>query len=375
MTEFYLIRHVQTEGNLYRVMQGHYDGAVTALGLRQADLLAERFREVPVDALYSSDLHRARVTAAAIQRTHPLSLRTDPRLREINVGPWERRFFGDLLYEQPALIETFLSRPSEWRLDGAETVADVTARACAALRAIAAANEGRRVAVVSHGVTLRCLLSHELGLDVNDRTALPIAGNTAVSHLFFENGRFRADYINDASHLEALRLPVWERSPDLRAAPLDPRTESAYYSACYADAWRAAHGSLRGYEPEPYLAGAIEHRAADGRAVLQLLCGDEPMGLVDLDTRRGAGLGVGWVSLLYVSPAYRHRGCGAQLLGRAVMRYRELGRTALRLHAAESNRAALAFYERNGFVCLSSEETELGRLLLLEKKLGGPRHV
>ena len=91
--------------------------------------------------------------------------------------------------------------------------------------------------------------------------------------------------------------------------------------------------------------------------------------------RRGAGLGVGWVSLLYDSPAYRHRGCGAQLLGRAVMHYRELGRTALRLHAAESNRAALAFYERHGFVCLSSEKTELGRLLLLEKKLGGPGHV
>ena len=33
MTEIYLIRHVQTEGNLYRVMQGHYDGAVTPLGV------------------------------------------------------------------------------------------------------------------------------------------------------------------------------------------------------------------------------------------------------------------------------------------------------------------------------------------------------
>ena len=31
MTEIYLIRHVQAEGNLYRVMQGHFDGAVTAL--------------------------------------------------------------------------------------------------------------------------------------------------------------------------------------------------------------------------------------------------------------------------------------------------------------------------------------------------------
>ena len=133
MTEIYLIRHVQAEGNLYRVMQGHFDGAVTALGLRQVEALAERFRDVKLDALYSSDLHRARVTASAIERTHALTLRTDPRLREINVGPWERRFFGDLLYEEPALIGTFLQQPTAWRLDGAETYADVTARACAAM--------------------------------------------------------------------------------------------------------------------------------------------------------------------------------------------------------------------------------------------------
>ena len=368
MTEIYLIRHVQTEGNLYRVMQGHYDGAVTPLGYRQAELLGERFRSVPIDALYSSDLHRTRVTASAIERTHKLELHTDARLREINVGPWERRFFGDLLYEEPALIETFIRSPDAWRLEGAETMADVTDE-------IARRHDGQRVAVVSHGVTIRCLLTRILSLTPEQAAALPVSGNTAVTHLFYENGRWRADYIGDASHLEALHLPAWERSPDVRAEAIDPLKQSEYYSACYADAWRAAHGSLAGYEPEPYLAGAAEHRAADPRSVLRLWCGDEAMGLLDLDTRRGAGLGVGWISLLYIAPAYRHRGCGIQLLGRAVMHYRDLGRTALRLHAAESNREALAFYERSGFTCLSAERTDLGRLLLLEKKLGGPTHV
>ncbi len=375
MTEIYLIRHVQAEGNLYRVMQGHYDGGVTALGLRQADALAERFRGVKVDALYSSDLYRARLTASAIERSHPLTLHTDARLREINVGPWEKRFFGDLLYAEPALIALFLRRPGDWRIDGAETFADVTARAFAALTEIAARHEGQSVAVVCHGVTIRCLLSKALGLDVNDPAALPIAGNTAVSHLYYDKGVFTADYLNDASHLEPLQLPAWERSPDLRAERLDPLAEPDYYSACYADAWQCAHGSLRGYEPETYLNAAAAHRRADPDAVLKLLCGDEPMGLVDLDTRRGAASGIGWVSLLYVSPAYRHRGCGIQLLGRAVMHYHALGRSAIRLNAAEDNREALAFYARQGFTALSFERTELGRLLLMEKKIGGGAYV
>ena len=374
MTEIYLIRHVQAEGNLYRAMQGHWDGDVTELGLRQVDALARRFRELRVDALYSSDLYRAQVTAGAIQRGRALPLQTDPRLREIHVGRWEARFFGDLLHEEPEAIERFLRRPADWRMAGAETYADVVARAFPALEEIARRHDGQTVAVVSHGVTIRCLLSTALKLDLNDPTALPIALNTAVSLLRYENGAWQAAYINDASHLDALQLPAWERSPELWAAPLALPAESDYYSACYAEAWQAAHGSLHGYEPELYLRHAAEHRQADPAAVQRIRCGGEDAGLLDLDTRRGAHAHYGWISLLYVSPAYRGRGCGIQLLGRAALRYKELGRRALRLHVAESNETAMAFYRRWGFETLSAERTELGRLLLMEKKLGGPRH-
>ena len=373
MTEIYLIRHIQAEGNLYRAMQGQWDGGVTELGLKQVDALAERFREIPVDALYASDLTRACVTASAIQKTHPLPLRTDVRLREIDLGPWETRFFGDLKHEEPESIDCFIHAPYRWRLDGAETYAEVGERAFAALEEIARENEGKTVAVVSHGVTIRCLLIRALGSEAVGGQL--IGGNTAVSHLLYDNGVFTADYLNDAAHLAALNVPVWEKTPDLRGEPLDPRREAEYYSACYADAWRAAHGSLKGFSPEPYLRGAIDHHRADPGAVLKIYDGDTPAGLIDMDPLRGAQLGAGWLSLLYLAPAYRDRGCGIQLLGRVLMHYQALGRTALRLHVAEENRNALAFYRRWGFEELSHESNALGRLLLMEKKLGGNGHV
>ena len=108
MTEIYLIRHTQAEGNLFRAMQGHWDGDVTALGLQEIDALAERMRDVKIDALYASDLKRAVLTAGAIRRYHALPLRTEPELREINVGPWEARFFADIQHEQPREAELFL---------------------------------------------------------------------------------------------------------------------------------------------------------------------------------------------------------------------------------------------------------------------------
>ena len=87
MTEIYLIRHAQAEGNTYRIMQGHWDGGVTAHGRLQIRALAERLKEIPFDAVYASDLYRARLTAAAVAETHALPLHTVEDLREINVGP------------------------------------------------------------------------------------------------------------------------------------------------------------------------------------------------------------------------------------------------------------------------------------------------
>ena len=196
MTEIYLIRHTQAEGNVYHAMQGHWDGEVTALGLKQIDALAARFREVKIDALYSSDLQRAMLTADAIRRFQPLELHTLAELREINVGPWESRFFADVLHEQPQEAEMFLHRAEEFYIPGAERYGEVRSRAAAALEKIARGNEGKTVAVVSHGVTIRCLLSHIMGKTLNDPD-LPICGNTGVTHLFFEDGRYSLDYIND----------------------------------------------------------------------------------------------------------------------------------------------------------------------------------
>ena len=66
MTTVYLIRHAEAEGNYYRRIQGHWDGQITALGMRQIDALAERMRDVPINAVYASDLSRTQTTAQAI---------------------------------------------------------------------------------------------------------------------------------------------------------------------------------------------------------------------------------------------------------------------------------------------------------------------
>ena len=375
MTEIYLIRHAQAEGNIYRMMQGHWDGDVTPMGLLQIDALAERMRDVKIDALYASDLYRTRLTASAITRYHDVPLHTSKQLREINVGRWETLFFGNVIHDEPALSHAFMYEQDKFSIEGGETYAQVGQRAYAELEKIVRRHSNQTVAIVSHGVTIRCLLSRVTGIPLQNVEALPISRNTSISRLLWEDGRYTLLSMNDAEHLAPLGEAPWARTADLRDEPLDPAQDRDYYIDCYADAWRSAHGDLTGFNPQTYFDAALRHLEADDHAVLRLYTGDIPVGLVDLDTQRGAHAGYGWISLLYLCPEYRYQGYGPQALARAIFHYRRLGRKALRLHAAEENAAALAFYRKEGFQQLSYESGNLGRLLLMERSLEGPRHA
>ena len=375
MTEIYVIRHVQAEGNLYRHMQGHWDGDVTARGVEQMERLAARFRDVPIDAVYSSDLRRARFTALAFTRGRDVPFFTDRRLREINIGPWEGVPFANAIWETPALFDAFLHDPEAFYLEGAETFRDVQKRAVEALHDIAEANPGRTVAITTHGITIRCMLTAVLGVPLSDTGTVPLFSNTGVAHLRYEDGRFTVLAINDASHLDEAERAIPRDSAALRDVPLDPARDRETYIACYADSWRTAHGDLTGFDGDTYWLGALEHLRDDADSVQFVYDGERPAGLLDLDTRRGANINCGWISLLYLAPEYRGRGLGVQLLGRAVVKYRRLGRRALRLQAAEDNAAAISFYRKYGFEALSWTAGSHGRIWLMEKDLRGIAHV
>jgi probable phosphoglycerate mutase len=97
--------------------------------------------------------------------------------------------------------------------------------------------------------------------------------------------------------------------------------------------------------------------------------GDKSAGLIDLDPVRGFVHGYGWISLLYLKEEYRRRGCGIQLLGRALIYYQAKGRKALRLCVAEENKEALSFYEKWGFEVIASSQSSTGTLFEMEKKI------
>ena len=147
--KLYLIRHAEADGNLYRVAQGQDDSSVTNRGLRQIAALERRFERVAIDAAYSSDLYRTCATSSAIYKPKGLPLHRRRDLREICVGVWEEKTWGEIARQDPAQLENFNHRLHLWHVEGAETPQAVQTRLLAAVRDIAAANDGKTAAVFS----------------------------------------------------------------------------------------------------------------------------------------------------------------------------------------------------------------------------------
>ena len=375
MTTLYLIRHAEAEGNLYRRIQGQWDGEITPRGKRQIEALAERFRDVPLDAVYSSDLRRTIETAGAILRYHDLPLQTTPRLREIYMGAWEGLAWGDADHAEPEQMFYFNHDPARWQIPGAEPYAVLEARMTSALRDIAARHPGGTVAVVSHGTAIRTYLAARLGIASGEIGTLAHGDNTCVAKLEFENGAVHVAYHNDASHLpeelSTFTRQTWWKGVDkdpgnLRMEQMTFPRDSAFYIACYRDAWRTIHGTEEGFTAQLYLASAQKH-ARTRDAVMRLMSGDTPVGMIELDEHHKGADGRLWISFLYLTPHAREQGWGVQLLGHAVWYCETRGFPGIRLHCAASNEHANGFYAHYGFTCVGEAAGVRGRLLLLEK--------
>ena len=161
MTRLCLLRHGQTSFNLQGRWQGHSDIPLNETGIEQARRAADELAGEHFTAFYSSDLQRARVTAEIIAQKLALPIRTDPRLREINMGIWE----GQLLSEIPGLYpEAWADRqsnPVDSRAPGGESLRELSVRVIQAVEDICAQyHADDRIVIVAHGLSLAVFFCH-----------------------------------------------------------------------------------------------------------------------------------------------------------------------------------------------------------------------
>jgi broad specificity phosphatase PhoE len=161
MTTLLLIRHGQTDWNLQHRLQGQLAVPLNAVGIAQTRSAASKLRLLHFDAIFSSDLLRAKQTAEIIAGELGLPIQFDPRLREICLGRWEGHTVLEAGSRFPEDVEFWVKNPIDWRVPGGgESTQDVATRMQAFANQVARQYPAGKLLVVSHGQvigTLTCL--------------------------------------------------------------------------------------------------------------------------------------------------------------------------------------------------------------------------
>ena len=383
MTTIYLVRHAEAEGNLYRRIHGWYDALVTDNGFAQMKCLEERFRDIPVDAVWSSDLYRTKTTARAVYVPKGLTLQTDPQLRELNFGTWEDKTWGEVYQHEEDEIIRFNASDPTWRAPGGENLAEAGARLQQAITRIARENPDKTVAIFSHGTAIRQFLANVQGLSPQEWGKLSHSENTAVSCLTFDGEHFTVCFQNDASHLPqeltTLGKQLWwkqggkARDVNLWFRPIHWEEEKGIYLEARHEAWVSTHGEQMPFDGEGFLRDAQLHLSRTPWGVTLAFADEELAGVLQLDPERYAQDQAGYIPFCYVSPKHREQNLGVQLIGQAVAFYRPMGRDKLRLRCAPYNHRAQHFYQKYGFVKIGDEAGGRVPLEILEKYIGYER--
>jgi len=157
-TSFLLIRHAESVWNAEDRWQGQADPPLSERGIAQAEALARNLAGEVADQLLSSDLRRAWQTAEILGRALGVAPRSDPRLRELDVGRWAGLTRGEIEARDSSDLGRFEAGDPEVRAGGAESRSEIRRRVRQAFRSLAEQWPGARLIVVTHLGVVRALL-------------------------------------------------------------------------------------------------------------------------------------------------------------------------------------------------------------------------
>jgi len=199
-TKVILIRHAETQWNLFHILQGQADIPLNEKGRAEAESMAAAVEGKRVDAVYASPLSRAVETARPLAARRGLAIITRNDLQEIGSGVYTGRVGSDI---PPATRTSWSTNPSfalpsgvpdtagmvepepvqGKRFEG-ESLNGVAERAWREILSLVAQNCGKQIAIVTHGGIVKIALTRAKGVPVTEQRTFDV-GNLSQTVLEF----------------------------------------------------------------------------------------------------------------------------------------------------------------------------------------------
>ncbi len=201
-TRLCIVRHGETAWNAEHRVQGQLDIPLNDIGLRQAQavgaaLLGERF-----DAIYSSDLVRARQTGDPVAISLAKKMILEKDLRERHYGIFERLTYAEVKVRYPDDYARFEAREPDYAFRTGESLRDFSARSIAVISKIVNQNNGKSILVFTHGGVLDKLYRFITGLHLSAERNFGIP-NAGLNRIEVTPAGWRIRAWADTAHLES----------------------------------------------------------------------------------------------------------------------------------------------------------------------------
>lgn len=200
MPRLLLVRHGITEFNSTRRFSGYSDPEMSTAGYEQVERLCDRLANEKIDAVYSSDLKRALVTAEVISSGREVDIVACPELREMNYGDAEGLTFQEISSRYPDVAKLIANFNLELKFPGGESFRGFIERTSKFLDRLNEHAPSESILVVAHSGPLRVLVCALLGIDQNHWRQIG-CDNASLSIMSTYPQGAILSLLNDTSHL------------------------------------------------------------------------------------------------------------------------------------------------------------------------------
>lgn len=197
-----LIRHGQTISNIENRYQGHADTLLSDNGRLQAACLGKHLSRIKIDAIYSSDLSRARETAESIAAYHNLPVITNPGLRECCFGEWEGHTVDEIQEIYPELYNRYRQDSIKNRAPGGERLEELQERVVQTVNDIISRHRYDTVVIATHGGPVKAFVCYALQTELTSFRKMNLDNCGITEFSIDESGKWFLDIFNDTCYMD-----------------------------------------------------------------------------------------------------------------------------------------------------------------------------
>ena len=187
-TRIYLIRHGETANAGEVCFNGHFDVNLSEEGKKQSILISKALKNLPVKAVYSSDLKRTQIGAKFVADELNLSHTPCKELRELAFGDWEGLSISEVNLRYPDKLKERLENIELFQVEGGESFFQLKDRVIPKFKSILANHPSDNIVILCHGGVIWAILAYILEISIKNlfRINQPYASVNIIQ--YYEDG-------------------------------------------------------------------------------------------------------------------------------------------------------------------------------------------